>query len=507
MTKERKIDKLLLLFPPYRFSDETIYRPSQPLGISYLAGVLRNQVNLEIMDAPAESDYEQELGDGYTWFGASLSEIRARIEKAKPDIVGITCIFSSVFPVIRQIAKEIKKIDPEILVIIGGTYPSFMPENCLSEPAIDCICLGEGEITLLEFIQRLSQGKSFSDLDGFAYKDNEKVQVNPKTKWIENLDSIPFPARDLLPMSLYQERGIPHSLSMRSKKYAPMITSRGCPAHCIYCSSSAFWGRRYRFRSPRNVADEIGELIDKWGIEEIQFEDDNITANKERAKAIFQEIINRNYKIKFNFPNGVALWTLDQELVDLMEKAGCYEMTLAYESGCQEVVRNIVKKPINLEKAKEITKYIRTKKIRTDAFYIIGFPGETRDQISQTIRFAKEMKTDLAYFFIANPLPGTELYQIAKQKEMLKDEFNFENLSYLKSPYNEKFFKKGELEKIAGRAFLKYSISSFLRNPLKFLIRFFPDLVFKRPKYALQIMLRIWRRTFPHPKQPEITSS
>lgn len=496
MFAQRKIEKVFLLFPPVRLPAETMKVVIPPLGVSYIAAMIRNETSVEIMDAPAESDYEEEMENRFSWYGAPLSEIRARIERAKPDIVGLTCIFSSVFPVIRKVCQEIKKIDPSILTIVGGTYPSFMPEYCLSEPSLDFICLGEGEATMLNLIRHLREGKPLSDLDGFAYKDNGKVMVNPKTKWIEDLDTIPFPARDLLPMELYSRIGVPHSLSMTSKKHISIITSRGCPAKCVYCSSSAFWGRRYRFRSPKNVADEIGELIERWGIKELNFEDDNLTANRERAKKIFREIIDRGYKIRFNFPNGVALWTLDQELIDLMEKAGCYEMTLAYESGCQKVLRDIVKKPINLEQASEITAYIRKKKIRTDAFYIIGFPGETRDQIQETFRFARKMKTDLAYFFIANPLPGSEMYEMAKKAGMLKEDFNFENLSYSNSPYNEKFFKKGELEKLAGREFIKYSLLSFLRKPHILLKRFILDLLIKRPRYTLGILVRIWRRNF-----------
>jgi radical SAM superfamily enzyme YgiQ (UPF0313 family) len=177
-----------------------------------------------------------------------------------------------------------------------------------------------------------------------------------------------------------------------------------------------------------------------------------------------------------------------------MVAAGCYEMTLAYESGCQEVLRQIVKKPLHLKQAAEITRYIRTKKIRTDAFYICGFPGETREQIRETIRFAHQMKTDLAYFFVANPLPGTELYEIAKSRQLLEEDFNFENLSYSRSPYREGIFAAGELERIVSRAFLSYSLRSFLRRPWVFLKRFLFDLLFQRPRYTLGILIRIWRR-------------
>jgi magnesium-protoporphyrin IX monomethyl ester (oxidative) cyclase len=364
----------------------------------------------------------------------------------------------------------------------------------MGEPALDMIVLGEGEMTFRDIIGRLNSGASLAGTDGLAFRDGDRIVVNPRTKWIEDLDSIRFPARDLLPVDAYKKVGIPHSLSFSGKNFAPLITSRGCPARCIYCSSARFWGNRYRFRSPENVLDEIGELISKWDINEIQFEDDNITANPKRAMNIFRGIIDRGYRIRFNFPNGLALWTLDERLVDLMLEAGCYEAILAFESGCQEVLRDIVKKPTNLEKAVKIARYIQRKGIRTDAFYIIGFPGETREQIRQTFRFANKVKTDLAYFFVANPLPGSELHRIAESKGMLRQGFNFEDLAYTRSAYHDGVFPKGELERMAGREFVKYSLRSFLRRPHIFLKRFLFDLFLKRPQYTVKILVRIWRR-------------
>jgi magnesium-protoporphyrin IX monomethyl ester (oxidative) cyclase len=496
MAEKRDINKVFLLFPPVRLGRETMKVASSPLGVAYIASYIRDDVDVVIMDAAAESDHQHDMGDGFTWYGSPLSEIRSRIEAFKPNVVGITCIFSSVFPVVREVCREVKRIDPDILTVTGGTYPHFRTEYCLSEPALDMIALGEGEATMREVIRALQEGRSLSQVDGLAFKDGGRSTINQKTQWIEDLDSIPFPARDLLPMDTYKLSGVPHSLSTKSKDFSPMITSRGCTARCIYCSSTRFWGSRYRFRSPDNVLDEIGELVEKWGIKEVQFEDDNMTASGKRARAIFQGIIDRGYKIKFNFPNGVAMWTLDHEMIDLMAEAGCYEMTLAYESGCQEVLKNIVKKPTDLEKAGEITGYIHEKKIRTDAFYIIGFPGESREQIRQTIDFAHRMKTDIAYFFVANPLPGTELYMTAKERGMLREDFNFENLTYSRSAYNSSVFPIGYLEKTAARAFLYYSLRSFLRRPRVFLKRFFIDLLLKRPRYTFGILLRIWRRNF-----------
>ncbi|HUT55719.1 MAG TPA: cobalamin-dependent protein [bacterium] len=496
MILPRKIERVLLIHAPVRLPAETMKVASPPLGAAYLAAAIRDEAEVRIMDAAGESNHQHELDKGFTWYGVPLTEIGRRVTEFKPDLVGITCLFSSVWPVVKEVAREIRRIDSSIVTAAGGTHPSFLAQECLQEPALDLICIGEGEQALREIVRRSRDGRPLNDLDGIAYKEDGRVAVNPRTRWIEDLDTLPFPARDLLPMEVYRKEGVPHSLSISGRAFAPMITSRGCPAHCIYCSSTRFWGSRCRFRSPENVLDEIGELIGKWGIEEIQFEDDNLTADRARAKAIFRGISERGYKIKFNFPNGVALWTLDEELVEIMIEAGCYEMTLAFESGCQEVLSKIVKKPLNLEKAERITRHIHSTGLRTDAFYILGFPGETREQVKETIAFAHRMKTDMAYFFIANPLPGAQMYEIVRERGLLPPGFNFEDLSYSHATFQRGDFAPGELERLAHRAFLHHTFLSFLRRPRVFLRRFFLDLLLKRPRYTLGILVRIWRRNF-----------
>ena len=419
----------------------------------------------------------------------------ARISEYQPDIVGITCLFSSVFPVVREICKRVKKLDPNIITITGGTYPSFMAEQLLpKEPDLDLIALGEGEYTMREVIRSLRSGADLAGIDGLAWKENGGVRISPKTGFIENLDELPFPARDLLPMDKYPDIIVPHSFSAKDKMNTPMITSRGCPAKCTFCSSSKFWGYRFRWRSAENVLDEIGELVSKYGIKEVQFEDDNFTANKKRAKEIFRGIIDRGYKISFNMPNGIAVWTMDEEMINLMKQAGGYEVTLAFESGCQEVLDNVIRKPLDLQKAKQLTGMIHKAGIHTNAFYIFGFPGETMQQMRETFKFAREVKTNMAYFFIANPLPGTELYEKAKNEGLLPDDFNFENLTFTKYIYKPKYFEARQIERMAGREFLKYNVLSFFRHPLVIFKKAFVDLFFRRPRYTLGLLRRVYRR-------------
>jgi len=495
MSDPRHIERVFLLFPPIRLYRETMKLVFSPLGVSYLASFIRQDVDVAIMDAVAEGfDHEVGLDEDFISYGSPLSEIRKRIEAFRPQVVGITCLFSSVFPIIRQLCRMVKQVDPDILTVIGGTYPSFLPEHCLGEESLDLIVLGEGEDSFRDLLLRLREGRPLGEVDGLAFRVDGQVKVQPKTRWIADLDTIPFPARDLLPMEVYARINVPHSLSAKEKLNTPLITSRGCPARCIYCSSSRYWGHRFRARSPENVLDEIGELIERFSIRELQFEDDNFTANRKRAKAILQGILDRGYQVSFNFPNGVALWTLDEELVELMKAAGCYEMTLAFESGSQFVQDHIIKKPLNLERARRITRLIHQKKIRTNAFYIFGFPGETREQMQETFRFAREMKTHMAYFFIANPLPGTELHRLAQEQGILPDDFNFENLTFTRSVFKPGLFRPRELERLAGREFVKYNLLAFFRHPGILFKKAIVDLLLRRPRYTLGLLIRVWKR-------------
>jgi len=187
MTTPRKIERVFLLFPPVRLCRDTMKVASTPLGAAYLAAAVRETVDVRIMDAVVESEHSHPMDGDFTWYGAPLEVIRRRIEDFQPDLVGLTCIFSSVFPVIREVCRVVKLIDPGIATIVGGTYPTFLPERCLEEPALDMVCLGEGEQTLREVIERLRSGRPLTEVDGLAFKDGGRTVVNPKTRWIENL--------------------------------------------------------------------------------------------------------------------------------------------------------------------------------------------------------------------------------------------------------------------------------------------------------------------------------
>jgi anaerobic magnesium-protoporphyrin IX monomethyl ester cyclase len=280
-----------------------------PLGVSYLAANLRHDYDVEVLDATAEG-YAREEDDvnGFFRFGLSLSAIRRRIESSHPDVVGVGCLYSPVWPVVRDILEVVKSIDRDIVTVVGGNLPTFLARECLEEDHaknLDFIVLGEGEESSRELFQCLEDGAGFEAVNGLAYTDalgNPVVQ--PKTHQIEDLDALAFPARDLMPLATYASINIPHTVRSRTPSNSSLFTSRGCPARCTFCSSTNFWamGKRYRRRSVQNVVAEIEESIQKYGIDEFNIEDDNFTAHVPHAKELLREIIRRKLDITWNAP-------------------------------------------------------------------------------------------------------------------------------------------------------------------------------------------------------------
>jgi magnesium-protoporphyrin IX monomethyl ester (oxidative) cyclase len=464
----RPVERVLLMFPPTRLGKELLPRLMPPLGISHLAAVIRDDYDVRLLDANGR-DFEQvvELPRGFRRNGMSYEDIRAVIEEFRPDFVGMTCLFSSVWPVIRELCDLIKSIDPSIHTACGGCHPSFLTRQCLEEADnLDFIVKGEGEYALRDLLQTINSGGDLRLVDGLAFREGGSILVNEKVGFIPDLDALPYPARDLLDLDLYSG-GTHHGISETHRKVAVMYSSRGCAAKCIFCSSVEFWGHDYRYRSPESLLDEMEHLVDTYGIEEIQFEDDNLTQNKRRARLLFEGMIERGLheKLVWNTPNGIALWALDPDLLRLARQAGCYQLTLAIESGNQEVLDNVIHKPLQLEKARALAQTIKELGIDTNAFFIIGFPGETLADMRDTFRFARELDLNSACFFIAQPLPGTRLYDISLRNGYLPPDFRFEDATYSRGVISTPDWSAEQVQKLANTELLKYQLRANFKNP------------------------------------------
>jgi len=429
---KKTIKKVMLINPPVTrpkdFSAEVL-RVSLffPLGLAYIAGTLEKTGKYELMiiDALAEWDTKKStvIEDGNSLrYGLTNEEIKQRIADYAPDIVGTSCLFSATRDDARSICKLAKQVNANIITIIGGADAGANADTIIQDfPEIDYIIIGEGEDVIIKLLDIIEEGGDIASLNGIAYRENERVKLIPKSEYIYNLDTIPLPARHLFDVKKYLSKAMAHSTYKRTP-FTQMITSRGCPLKCTFCALGNHWGKKQRLRSAENVLEEIDILVSEYGIKEIHFEDDNLTADKKRAIKIFDGIISREYDIAWNLPSGIAVYTLDAEILEKMKASGCYSVSLAIESGNPDVLKTLMKKPVNLKIVPGLVKTIRDLGMDARGFFIIGYPGETKKTIKQTIEFAKSLELDWTYFFNATPLPHTEMWKICIEKGYIKEE-------------------------------------------------------------------------------------
>jgi len=475
----KKIKKVLLFLPPaFTFEDAIDVNPLPPLGLGYLGAVLENAgIEVKVVDCLLEGWHNKvEVAENIIRVGLSFDHIEEIIRAYGPDIVGVNNLFTKQRENAHKIYDLAKKIDKNVITVAGGAHPTVMPELVLADENVDYVVLGEGDATIIDMVGVIEGKKDIATLDGIGYKENEQVKIIPKTKFIEDLDSLPFPARHLLNMEGYF--GLKHSHGTRKKKrFSPIVTSRGCPAKCTFCSAYRVWGRKFRYRSPENVIAEMKEIKEKYGIEEIMFEDDNATLNVQRAEKLFDLMIEEKLNFVWDTPNGVAAFALNEKLIDKIKKSGCYQLNLALESGNQQVLDNIIKKPLKLEKAKQLIKYSQEIGLVVNIFLIIGMPGETKEQMWDSFRLAEELEIYSPFISIATPYPGSELYDICRNNNYIPENFSLDNLFIRSFSISTPDWTGEELKDILkqGQRFLR--ISFLKKHPFKFAVDSFKFMI------------------------------
>lgn len=378
--------KILLIQPPPRsIINESVVVP--PLGLAYLAAVLEKaNYNVKILDAFA--------------LQLSWNDFERAIKHERPDVVGISGM-SPVIDTSFRTAKICRKYTKYI--VMGGPHVSIFKNAIFTQcPEIDFAIYGEGEIAFLEFVRRLDENTDFKKVKGLINRDG----VNPPQELIEDLDSIPFPARHLLPNRAYK-----YILSVK-ENVTTMFTSRGCPYKCIFCDKSVF-GSKWRCRSPENILDEIEKIVKDINVDSIIFYDDLFTLKKERVLKFCEEILKRNIKIDWKCEGRADL--VDEEILSMMKRAGCSMIAYGVESGNEKGLLYLNKKT-NLEDVRRAFKLTHKSGIRSMAYFVLGIPNETYEDELNTIEFAKKINPTYAQFSILSPYYGTWLYEEAKKK-------------------------------------------------------------------------------------------
>ncbi len=378
--------------------------------------------NLCLLSAVIEPEYEVEIID-CNIDRLSIKDSVRRIFKRKPEFIGITNLAVEYSKQVHALSARLKKTMPDVSIILGGVYCTLMPKLAMADPYIDYCVLGEGEIVIKELLRSIMKNILPENIDGVAYRKNDELIIKPQKTFIDNLDSLPFPNYDKIDFKKYGwiNRKFSFTDTRDDLPVAKIYTSRGCPTGCNFCAVHHINGKKYRSRSVENVLHEIQMLIEKYGIKEIIFYDDNLILDRERAKKLFEGLIERKFNIKFK-PVNIAVYCLDEEMLDLMKEAGCTTLILAIESASERVLKKIMKKPILIDKVPVIVNYAKKLGFRCAALFVIGSPEETWDEIRDTFKFAENLKI-YCHFSIATPLPETRLYKETLEKGYLTEDF------------------------------------------------------------------------------------
>lgn len=374
--------KVSLISPPHGAFYNTL---APPLGLAYIASALENQgFSAAIVDLPISQVDPQ-------------TAIRQHIMDCSPVIVGITCVQQN-FAGAVSLARVIKALDPSIVTVLGGPYVSFVAHDVLQKySVIDVVVKGEAESTFVELVGRLIQQKSLDNIPGVVYRANEHVCESPDRPLIEDLDTLPYPARHLLRMGFY------HTLS----PLTTIITSRGCPYSCSYCSTSAFWKHRVRFHSIERVLDEIELIVKSYGFRRFYFVDDTFTVYPERTTRLLEQLLVRNMDISWECNTRPDCLSVD--LLRLMRATGCAKISLGIESASGELRDSIGKSQINSEHIADICSESRNLGIKTKFNFIVGLPGEKENDIAENFNLLERLSPDFTTCNFLRRYPGTEI--------------------------------------------------------------------------------------------------
>lgn len=370
-----------------------------PLGLLSLAGYIRRKGHdVRVYDARAK---RSSSGD----FARILSDYR-------PEVVGVS-LLSVEAEAGHDMARLVKKVLPGVCVVFGGPYPTSEPEDILGNTCVDAGVVGEGEEAFSELLLSLTDGGMPSGLPGLISRDNGGSGVVPRPP-IQDVDSLPFPAYDLVDLGGYFKSTIGFSQNMFQikKRALPLFTSRGCPYQCAYCHS--IFGKAFRARSPESVLEEVRWLKKTFGVEEIHISDDIFNINARRASDICDGLAGEG-GVLLAFPNGLRADMMEREMIRAMKRAGTFRITYAIESGSPAVQKRM-KKFLNLDKAVRTISWTAEEGINTGGFFMFGFPDETRREMEDTVEFACRSLFHTASFFYLIPFPGTDSYEDALRR-------------------------------------------------------------------------------------------
>ncbi len=447
---------IVLVNPPITLEERygsfaSVGSQAPPLGLCYLAASVRKcGFSVQIIDAPA--------------LNMDITRTTAEIEKVNTQLIGLTASTVSIYRA-SELAKAIKKSGVKAPIMIGGPHVSSLPQETLEEfKEFDIGVINEGEFTLPEIISCYKEGGKTGTIAGLVYREGEKVVLSPARKNIEDLDSIPYPAWDLLPYLPKHYKPSPHSYQRLPS--SSLMSSRGCNGTCTFCARP-FMGEKYRAHSAEYTLGMIDYLVKAYAIKDIMFYDDNFLLDKKRVQTICEELLKKNYKISWSCLARPEITSDD--LFDLIKKAGCWQIAYGIESADQTIL-DTIKKRVTLERISEVIKKTNQAGIHSRGYFMIGCPGETKETIEKTTRFIRESGLKDFHVTFCTPMPGAELFETAHNYGTF--ERDWKKLGFWDPVFIPKDMTKQELIESHRRMYRKFYLrpSIFLRYLIKLLI-------------------------------------
>ena len=453
----KPVERISFIYPPYGVvknepgikAVKENYGVFPSLSLAYVAAVAEKiGLQVQLIDAHA--------------LNLDLAETIRRVKEFNPDFLAFTIttyLFYQTLAWVRALREAIG-----VPTLLGGVHMGIYPRETLSHHSIDFGCTGEAEMFLPDFIRTLNQGGDLSQVKSLIWRRDGEAVANDCAKLFENIDEAPFPARHHLPNDRY------FSFISQFQNFTPMITSRGCPFHCIFCEQGGF---KFRPRTPHNVVDEIEECYHVFKVREFDFFDSSFTVQKQRVLEICQEILHRDIKVAWAIRSRVDL--VNEEMLQSLARAGCKRIYYGIESGDAGILKTL-RKETNLEMIKEIMALTRKHKIDTFGYFMIGSPGETEETVKRTVNFALDLKLDYAQFSKVTPMPATELYAMV-MKEYGRDfwrEYILDESKDIYLPRPGTRLMEEEVQALTRQAYLAF---------------------YFRPRYILRALLRLksWR--------------
>jgi radical SAM superfamily enzyme YgiQ (UPF0313 family) len=461
------MSKILLIKP--RFLIPELQAITQPMGLMYIAAVLRKEGHEpKILDCALDRK--------------KLQVLRNTIKNWKPDFIGISIIITELEET-KKIMRIIREILPDVPVIFGGPWPSANPDDSIIKFGADFVVIGEGELVFPQLIKAINKKLSTESIPGIAYVVDNHVKVTQIQQLNEDeLEALPFPAWDLLDHSLYAK--MPSFACVGSRPYITIVTSRGCPYKCIYCHHTM--GKVFRKRSAESVLAEIKELRYKYGFKEFEIADDCFNLDRERMYAILKGIRDMIGDIRLHFPNGLRSDVLEPEDMVLFKQAGTVSAAFAIETSSPRL-QKLINKNLDIEKASRAINASVKAGIYSIGYFMIGFPTESYEEATSTVKFASTSNLHCATFMFVTPFEGSELAGMANDILKKRDSINPRNETYFKNSMNISAMSDRDLQMVFRRAYKR-----FYMNPKRILsLAIHHPKAFSLPFYAFLFLMKI----------------